>query len=112
MATKTFAEFVASQQPGPEEVAIDWLAERDRYLHQIEGTLLSGSKGRVDAAGPTARCRERSKDDLSTHFRRIKRYRGTRVRLDEDILGGWKAHGVGSSNLVAQLRAPSSCGTG
>ncbi len=110
MGPNAFAEFVARQQPTPEEAAIDWAAERDEYLRKLDllyrqvdgfleeyiadgsitrrvsqvslteedigtysaprmeirigrqtvsldpvGTLLIGSKGRVEAVGPSGR---------------------------------------------------------
>jgi len=35
MGTNAFAEFVASQQPTPEETEIDWGAERDQFLREL-----------------------------------------------------------------------------
>ena len=51
------------------------------------------------------RCRRRTKDDLSRHFRAIERRRGEQVRLDEDILEGWKRHAGASATLISQLRS-------
>lgn len=36
MGANTFAEFVASQQPTPEDPKIDWGAERDQFLREVE----------------------------------------------------------------------------
>jgi hypothetical protein len=36
------------------------------------------------------RCRKRLKDDLSVYFREVERERESAVRLDEDILEGWR----------------------
>ena len=36
------------------------------------------------------RCRRRLKDPLSRHFRTIQNAQRSDVRLDEDILEGWK----------------------
>jgi hypothetical protein len=51
-----------------------------------------------------SRCRGRLKDDLSTYFRGIEKERGDRVRLNEDILEGWKLYSNAPPNLIAQLR--------
>jgi hypothetical protein len=50
------------------------------------------------------RCRKKLKDKLSRHFRELRKTRGNRVRLDEDILEGWKIHLVGSATLIGELR--------
>ena len=50
-----------------------------------------------------SRCRKRLKDDLSAYFRGIER-RGGRVRLDTDILEGWKRHSNAPPTLISQLR--------
>ncbi len=50
------------------------------------------------------RCRRRLKDDLSVYFREIERTRRDRVRLDEDILEGWKRHTDAPAILISQLR--------
>jgi hypothetical protein len=49
------------------------------------------------------RCRKRLKDSLSTYFRQIEKKR-KRVRLDEDILEGWKRHTSAPSRLISDLR--------
>ena len=36
MGANAFAEFVASQQPAPEEPKVDWAAERDHFLFEVE----------------------------------------------------------------------------
>jgi hypothetical protein len=36
MGANAFAEFVASQQPTPEEAEIDWAAERDEFLRNLQ----------------------------------------------------------------------------
>lgn len=53
-----------------------------------------------------ARCRKRLKDPLSVYFRReVYSKRKHAVRLDEDILEGWKRHEpLASSALIAELR--------
>lgn len=51
------------------------------------------------------RCRRRLKDPLSVHFRSIERTRRDRVRLDEDILDGWRKHSNASGTLIGQVRA-------
>ena len=51
------------------------------------------------------RCRERLKDNLSRYFRSVERTRADRVRLDEDILEGWKQHSNASALLINQIRA-------
>lgn len=50
------------------------------------------------------RCRKRLKDSLSVHFRGVEKSRGGKVRLDEDILEGWKRHSNASSGLIGDLR--------
>ncbi len=50
------------------------------------------------------RCRKRLKDNLSVYFRSVERERGDKVRLDEDILEGWKLHTTGSAALIGELR--------
>lgn len=46
------------------------------------------------------RVSKRRKDKISREFREIRRRRGTRVRLDEDILEAWAvAGGVGKSTI-------------
>jgi hypothetical protein len=52
----------------------------------------------------SARCRKKFKDDLSVYFRSIRKARGARVRLDEDILEGWKLHTSASALLISQIR--------
>ena len=37
MGANAFAEFVASQQPTPEDAAIDWAEERDDFLRNLQG---------------------------------------------------------------------------
>jgi hypothetical protein len=51
-----------------------------------------------------SRCRQRLKDDLSGFFREVEKARGDRVRLDEDILEGWKQHSSAGAILISQLR--------
>jgi hypothetical protein len=51
-----------------------------------------------------SRCRQRLKDDLSVFFRGVEKKRGDRVRLDEDILEGWKRHSSAGAFLISQLR--------
>ena len=51
-----------------------------------------------------SRCRRRLKDDLSRFFRATERKRGDAVRLDQDILEGWKQHSSASPQLIGQLR--------
>jgi len=52
------------------------------------------------------RCRKRLKDDLSHYFRDIEKRQGDRVRLDDDILEGWRLHSSGyPSPLIGQIRA-------
>jgi hypothetical protein len=50
------------------------------------------------------RCRRRLKDPLSEYFRDVVKERGDRVRLDEDILVGWKQHTSAPSTLISTLR--------
>jgi len=51
------------------------------------------------------RCRGRLKDDLSRHFRSIEQSAGPRIRLDEDILEGWKIHFARNGKLIGEIRA-------
>jgi hypothetical protein len=51
-----------------------------------------------------SRCRQRLKDDLSIFFREVEKTRGDRVRLDEDILEGWKRYTSAETILINQLR--------
>ena len=50
------------------------------------------------------RCKRRLKDDLSVYFRQVARARKNAVRLDEDILEGWKRHTTASALLISDLR--------
>jgi hypothetical protein len=51
------------------------------------------------------RCRRRLKDGLSIHFREVEKTRKSMVRLDEDILEGWKRYEpLASSRLISELR--------
>jgi hypothetical protein len=50
------------------------------------------------------RCRKRLKDDLSVYFREIEKTRTDAVRLDEDILEGWKRHTSAPAGLIGDLR--------
>jgi hypothetical protein len=50
-----------------------------------------------------SRCRKRLKDDLSRYFREVEK-RGDRVRLDEDIIEGWKSHTNASPSAISELR--------
>jgi hypothetical protein len=50
------------------------------------------------------RCQRRWKDPLSVHFREVEREREDKVRLDEDILEGWRRHWSASSNDIGELR--------
>jgi hypothetical protein len=50
------------------------------------------------------RCRKRLKDVLSVHFREVERARQNAVRLDEDILEGWKRHSDAPPALISDLR--------
>jgi hypothetical protein len=50
------------------------------------------------------RCRRRLKDDLSIYFRQVKRTRKDEVRLDEDILEGWKRHADAPPALISDVR--------
>ena len=51
------------------------------------------------------RCRKRLKDDLSVYFRRVEKTRKNAVRLDEDILEGWKRHTDVLPTLIGDLRS-------
>lgn len=51
------------------------------------------------------RCRKKLKGDLSVYFREVEKTRGNAVRLDEDILEGWKRHEPSASpRLIGELR--------
>lgn len=50
------------------------------------------------------RCDLKKKDPISTMFRTIYRKKQERARLDDDILGVWKAHIEGSAKLIGDLR--------
>lgn len=50
------------------------------------------------------RCKKRLKDGLSIYFREVERKRKDAVRLDEDILEGWKRHTSASPRLIGDLR--------
>jgi|SRR5271156_1395299 len=51
------------------------------------------------------RCRKRLKDNLSVYFRGVEKRRKKAVRLDEDILEGWKRCTDASPTLVGGLRS-------
>lgn len=53
------------------------------------------------------RCEKRLKDGLSRYFRKVSKRRKDAVRLDEDILEGWKMHSDISpepSRAIGELR--------
>lgn len=50
------------------------------------------------------RCRKRKKDVLSVYFREVEKKRKRAVRLDEDILEGWRRHEPSASPLIGDLR--------
>lgn len=51
------------------------------------------------------RCRKRLKDNLSIYFREVEKKRKDAVRLNEDILEGWKRHEpLDTSGLISDLR--------
>ena len=76
------------------------LAESDVRSALVALTSLEASF-RVDF---TLRCKKRLKDGLSIYFREVEKTRGDRVRLDEDILEGWKQHTPAPSALIGELR--------
>ena len=49
------------------------------------------------------RCGQKLKDDLSRHFRKLEKERGTKVPLD-DILEGWKAYGGVPPAEIGEVR--------
>jgi hypothetical protein len=49
------------------------------------------------------RCKKRLKDDLSRYFRNVKK-RKAMVRLDEDILEGWKRYTSAPARVISDLR--------
>jgi len=53
-----------------------------------------------------SRCRRRLKDDLSRYFREIEKRQGDKVRLDDDILEGWRLHSsIYPRPLIGQIRS-------
>ena len=50
------------------------------------------------------RRKKRLKDDLSAYFREVERKRKEAVRLDEDILEGWRMHTDAPPVLIGDLR--------
>jgi hypothetical protein len=50
------------------------------------------------------RCDLKKRDPISTGFRTVYRAKKDRARLDDDILGVWKAHTQGSAKLIGDLR--------
>ena len=50
------------------------------------------------------RCTKRLKDELSAYFRDLQREHGDRIRLDDDILEGWKRYAHAPSALISELR--------
>jgi hypothetical protein len=53
-----------------------------------------------------SRCRKRLKDDLSRYFRDIEKRQGDKVRLDDDILEGWRLHSsIYPTPLIGQIRS-------
>ncbi|MGA8170646.1 MAG: hypothetical protein WB816_07435 [Methylocystis sp.] len=50
------------------------------------------------------RCDLKKKDPISMMFRTIYREKRERARLDNDILGVWKAHTESSAKLIGDLR--------
>jgi hypothetical protein len=50
------------------------------------------------------RCQDRLKDGLSRYFRGVKKTRNKWVRLDEDILEGWRLHGAVAAGSIGEVR--------
>lgn len=51
------------------------------------------------------RCWRRKKDRLSVYFREVEKNRKGKVRLDEDILEGWRTHYTTQpADLISELR--------
>jgi hypothetical protein len=50
------------------------------------------------------RCYLRKKDELSRALREIHRRKGSRVRLEDEILGKWKVHTIGAERIIGDLR--------
>uniref|UniRef100_Q07QK5 RiboL-PSP-HEPN domain-containing protein n=1 Tax=Rhodopseudomonas palustris (strain BisA53) TaxID=316055 RepID=Q07QK5_RHOP5 len=50
------------------------------------------------------RCYRKEKDPLSRAFRDLNKRRGSKVSLEDEILGRWKMHTDGGSELIGDLR--------
>jgi hypothetical protein len=97
----TFAERFLGKSPGEVRQELDSrLSESDVRSTFVVLTSLEASF-RVDF---DLRCRKRLKDDLSVYFREVEKIRKNAVRLDEDILEGWKRHTSAPSGLIGELR--------
>ena len=51
------------------------------------------------------RCYLRKKDELSRALREIHRRKGSRVRLENEILEMWKVHTLGAKRIIGDLRS-------
>lgn len=71
-----------------------------RELNEVVSLTMIASAEAMLRLDFEQRVSKRRKDKISREFREIKRRRGTRVRLDEDILEAWAvAGGVAKSTL-------------
>jgi hypothetical protein len=94
------ARFAGQQQNEVDELLKLRLAESDVRSTLAVLTSLEASL-RIDFE---SRCRKRLKDDLSRHFQTVAKKRSDKVRLDEDILEGWKIHGSVPNSLIGEIR--------
>jgi hypothetical protein len=92
-------QFVGKTQDEVKRELETRLEESDRRSSFVVLTILEASF-RIDFE---ARCEKKLEDVLSRHFFQVQE-RGRRVRLDEDILEGWKTHGAVPPAEISELR--------
>jgi hypothetical protein len=87
----------------PDEVASILSSRIDESDLRSAFAILTGleARFRVDF---NYRCEKRFKDDLSVYFRAVEKARSDKVRLDEDILEGWRLHTSAPASLIGELR--------
>ena len=78
-----------------------------QYLHELNEvaslTMIASTEAslRIDFE---ERAAKRRKDKISREFRDIRRRRGRRIRLDEDILEAWAAVGGTAKSTISEFR--------
>ncbi len=100
-SSPTFAaRFLGKRKDEAEQALASRLDESDARSAFFLLTSLEASF-RIDF---DLRCDKRLKDPLSVHFRKVRRKGKPAVRLEEDILEGWKRHSSAPPRLISELR--------